>query len=96
MTAQMHEKALILGYVLADSILQLANEILHWHFRNHMSTEAVKMYMFSLILSHINYCLPPWSTANSTTLKLVMSLYKQALKILDKKPKITPSLFSPS
>ena len=45
------------------------------------------MYMFSLILSHINYCLPTWSTANSTTLKPVMSLYKQALKILDKKPK---------
>ena len=57
------------------------------HLRNHMSTEAAKMYMFSLILSHINYCLPTWSTANSTTLKPVMSLYKQALKILDKKPK---------
>ena len=28
------------------------------HLRNHMSTEAAKMYMFSLILSHINYCLP--------------------------------------
>ena len=25
------------------------------HLRNHMSTEAAKMYMFSLILSHINY-----------------------------------------
>ena len=57
------------------------------HLRNHMSTEAAKMYMFSLILSHINYCLTTWSTANSTTLKPVISLYKQALKILDKKPR---------
>src|SRR4029434_10363506 len=39
-------------------------------------------YMFSLILSHINYCLPTWSTANSTTLKPVMSLYKQAINRL--------------
>src|SRR4029434_3738872 len=57
------------------------------HLRNHMSTKAAQMYMFSLILSHINYSLPTWSTANSTTLKPVMSLYKQALKILDRKPK---------
>ncbi len=55
------------------------------HLRNHMSTEAAKMYMFSLITSHINYCLPTWATANATTLNPLISLYKQALKILDKK-----------
>ena len=57
------------------------------HLRNHMTTEAATMFMFSLIISHINYCLPTWATANSTTLNPVISLYKQqkALKILDKK-----------
>ena len=57
------------------------------HLRNHMSTEAAKMYMFSLILSHINYCLPTWAIASSMTLKPIVSLYKQAVKILDKKPR---------
>ena len=56
------------------------------HLRNHMSTQAARVYLFSLILSHINYCLPTWSIANSTTLSPVMSLYKQAVKVLDKKP----------
>ena len=56
------------------------------HLRNHMSTQAARMYLFSLILSHINYCLPTWSNANSTTLSPVISLYKQAVKVLDKKP----------
>lgn len=44
------------------------------HSRNHMSTEAAEMYVFSLIISHINYCLPTWATGNSTTLNPVISL----------------------
>ena len=42
---------------------------------------------FCTVTDHLFSSLPTCCTANSTTLKPVMSLYKQALKILDKKPK---------
>lgn len=48
-----------------------------------MSTEAAKLYLFSMILSHITYCLISWSNTHSTTIKPLERLYKQALKILD-------------
>lgn len=54
--------------------------------RDFMSTEAAKLYFFSMILSHITYCLISWSNTHSTTIKPLERLYKQALKILDKKP----------
>ncbi len=43
------------------------------------------MYMNSMIISHITYCLTTWSQASITTLKPLESLYKQSLKTLDKK-----------
>ncbi len=43
------------------------------------------MYMHSMIISHITYCLTTWSQASITTLKPLESLYKQSLKTLDKK-----------
>lgn len=54
--------------------------------RNSMSTRAVKMFMHSVIFSHMTYCLTSWSQANHNTLKPIQSLYKQTLKVLDKKP----------
>ena len=39
-----------------------------------------------MIISHITYCLISWSNAHSTAMKPLESLYKQALKTLDKKP----------
>ena len=51
--------------------------------RNSMSIQAAMMYMHS----HISYCLTSWSQANHTTLKPLQSLYKQTLKVLDKKPR---------
>ena len=51
--------------------------------RDYMSTE---MYMHSMVISHIIYCLTTWSQASNTTLKPIESLYKRTLKILDKKP----------
>lgn len=38
-----------------------------------------------MIISHIDYCLTTWSLACPTTLKNIESLYKKALKTLDKK-----------
>ncbi len=40
-----------------------------------------------MIMSHMSYCLTSWASANITTLKAITTLYKQALKILDRKPK---------
>lgn len=59
------------------------------HIRHQMSTQAAKMYMHSMILSHITYCLPIWSQAGVTSLNPLQSLYKQTVKILDKKPIIS-------
>lgn len=59
------------------------------HIRHQMSTQAAKMYMHSMILSHITYCLPIWSQAGVTSLNPLQSLYKQTVKILDKKPNIS-------
>ncbi len=50
-----------------------------------MSSDAALMYMHSMIISHITYCLTTWSQASITTLKPLESLYKQSLKTLDKK-----------
>lgn len=56
------------------------------HIRHQMSTQAAKMYMHSMILSHITYCLPIWTQAGVTSLNPLQSLNKQTVKILDKKP----------
>ena len=50
--------------------------------RDYMSTEVAKMYMYSMVISHIIYCLTTWSQASNTTLKPIESLYKRTLKIL--------------
>ncbi|OOO00385.1 MAG: hypothetical protein ATN35_07545 [Epulopiscium sp. Nele67-Bin004] len=55
------------------------------HVRSCMSTTAALMYMHSMILSHITYCLTTWSQASSTALKPLFSLYKKTIKKLDKK-----------
>lgn len=53
--------------------------------RSCMSIKAANMFMHSMIFSHITYCLTTWSQASNTSLKPILSLYKQALKVLDKK-----------
>ncbi len=50
-----------------------------------MSTKAAKMFMHSMIFSHITYYLTLWSQASNTSLKPILSIYKQTLKVLDKK-----------
>ncbi len=37
--------------------------------RDYMSSDAALMYMHSMIISHITYCLTTWSQASITTLK---------------------------
>lgn len=55
------------------------------HIRNDLTIGAAKTYFYLMIISHFDYCLTTWSLACPTTLKTIESLYKKALKILDKK-----------
>lgn len=56
------------------------------YIRPQMSTDAAKLYMHAMILSHFTYCITNWSLSTNSALEPLQSLYKQALKILDKKP----------
>ena len=55
--------------------------------RPYIPTEAAKLYMHGMILSHIKYCLTNWCQTGVTSFSLVESLYKQTLKVLDNKPR---------
>uniref|UniRef100_A0A3P9H9W6 Reverse transcriptase domain-containing protein n=1 Tax=Oryzias latipes TaxID=8090 RepID=A0A3P9H9W6_ORYLA len=54
--------------------------------RANLSLQAATMFMHAMILSHMTYCLTTWSQANKSALKPLESLYKQTIKVLDKKP----------
>ena len=47
---------------------------------------AAKLFLHCMILSHIEYCCTSWTLTGMNTLKLIESLYKNALKVFDKKP----------
>jgi len=51
-----------------------------------MSTDAAKLYMCAMVFSHFSYCSTTWSQTNGTSMQPLKSLYKQALKVMDKKP----------
>ncbi len=44
--------------------------------RDHMSLDAAEMYMYSMVISHMTYCLTTWSQTSSVTLKPSVSFYK--------------------
>ena len=54
--------------------------------RRNLSYQAAKLYMHAMIFSHLSYCITSWSQASPTTLKPIFSIYKQAIKIMDRKP----------
>lgn len=58
----------------------------HFRFiRNQMSTDAAKLFMHAMILSHFSYCSTTWSQTSLTLMQPLQSLYKQTLKVMDKK-----------
>lgn len=57
------------------------------HIRNSLTTEASNIYFNAMIVPHLLYCMSSWSQACKTSLKLLESLYKRAIKIHDKKPR---------
>uniref|UniRef100_A0A8C6PUA8 Reverse transcriptase domain-containing protein n=1 Tax=Nothobranchius furzeri TaxID=105023 RepID=A0A8C6PUA8_NOTFU len=54
--------------------------------RRNLSHQTAKLYMHALIFPHLSYCITSWSQASSTTLKPIVLIYKQAIKIMDQKP----------
>ncbi len=57
------------------------------NIRHQLSQSAALLFVHTLILPHLSYCITTWSQAGATTLKPVYSRYKQFLKVLDKKPR---------
>ncbi len=56
------------------------------YMRNCLTSTAAFLYMNAMIISNLTYCLTSWTHAKNTTLKPILSLYKQALKVPDRKP----------
>lgn len=55
--------------------------------RRELSSQAALLYLHAMIFSHLSYCLTSWSQTSPSTLKPVVSLYKQAIKVFDRKPR---------
>lgn len=55
------------------------------YIRGSLTTEASHLYLHSMIFSHFMYCMTSWSQGCKTALRPLESVYKQALKIHDKK-----------
>lgn len=55
------------------------------HIRNLLTLEASNTFLNAMILLHVFYCMSCWSQTGKTVLRPLEPLYKQALKILDRK-----------
>lgn len=55
------------------------------YIRNSLTTEASSTYLNAMIIPHFLYCITSWSQACKTVIKPLESLYKNCLKIHDKK-----------
>ncbi len=53
--------------------------------RKYLSLNTAQLYVHTVKFSHLSY-ITSWLQASQTTLKPVISLYNQIIKILDKKP----------
>ena len=54
--------------------------------RRNLSHQAAKLYMHAMIFCHLSYCITSRSHASLTTMKPIVSRYKQAIKLMDWKP----------
>ncbi len=57
------------------------------YIRNNLTTDSAKLYLSAMIMPYMTYCVTTWALACKSTLRPVEIAYKQALKVLDKKPK---------
>lgn len=58
------------------------------YIRNNLTIDSAKLYFNAMIVPYMTYCITTWSLACKSTLKPVEIAYKQALKTLDKKPRM--------
>lgn len=65
-------------------LFQEASKKFATQIRHSLSDSAATMFLHSMNLSHIDYCLISWSLTCTTPLKSIESLFKKKLKILDK------------
>ena len=54
--------------------------------RPSLTTGAALLFLHTMIFSHFEYCITSWSYASAEALKPIKSLFKRALKALDRKP----------
>ncbi len=57
-----------------------------YHIRPFLTSETAKVYMHAMIFSHINCCCTTWTHTPESILKPIKSLFKKAVKVLDRKP----------
>lgn len=55
------------------------------HIRNSLTIEASKTFLHAIIFSHLHYYISCWSQASKTVLKPIEILFKQALRVFDRK-----------
>lgn len=58
--------------------------------RNSLTEEAAVLFKKSKIIPHITHCMTTWTQTCKSFLKPVEIVYKQTLKVLDKKSKFSP------
>ncbi len=54
---------------------------------NSLTNKAAVLFMNSMIIPHNTYCMTTWIQTSRSLLKPVDIIYKQTLKVLDKKKK---------
>ncbi len=55
------------------------------YIRNCLTTTAAKLYMNAVIIPHLN-CMTSWTQVKGTALNPILSVYKQAHIVWDRKP----------
>lgn len=79
--------------VILDSSLTFNNTLKNIKFNRHsfkqirpsLAVGAARMFLHTMMLSHIDYCLTNWSLTGATALKTIDSLDQKALRIFDRK-----------
>lgn len=58
------------------------------YIRTCLTTPVAKLYMNAMKIPHLTYDMTSWTRVNCTTLRPILSLHKQTLKVLDRKPEL--------
>ena len=53
-----------------------------YHTRNHVDKQTVKMVYYSLVYSHLQYCINSWGSASETTLHPLKIIRKRNIRII--------------